>query len=321
MNPIRIACIGCGFIGRRHLENAAAMDGVEVRALVDIDRTAADQCRLDFGGAYATDDTSLVFRDPDIDAVIISTWHDTHAPLATCAAASGKHILLEKPMALTVEECWQIAEAARRARVVLSLNFKFRFAPAVLAVRKAIPAPVITHGQLAMPHMPAGVWVRDPNRGGGLILATACHVLDMICWLNQSDPVRVHAEGNPDAAAATVRFENGAAASLLLADEGENPYAGKWLHQVFDGQRSAVIYDHFRQVRFSGVEPDHFAAADDLRADGTYGVLEDFIASILAGSPPSITARDGVRATLLALRLLDSLRTGRPQEVWIDGRA
>jgi predicted dehydrogenase len=224
-------------------------------------------------------------------------------------------------MALTVEGCRQIAEAARRARVVLSLNFKFRFAPAVLAVRKAIPAPLITHGQLAMPHMPADTWVRDPNRGGGLILATACHVLDMICWLNQSDPVRVYAEGNPDAAAATVRFENGASASLLLADEGENPYAGKWLHQVFDGQRSAVIYDHFRQVRFSGVEPDHFAAADDLRADGTYGVLEDFIASIRAGSPPSIAARDGVRATVLALRLLDSLRTGQPQGVWIDGGA
>jgi predicted dehydrogenase len=169
--------------------------------------------------------------------------------------------------------------------------------------------------------MPDEIWVRDPVRGGGLILATACHVLDMIYWLNDSEPVRVYAEGQDDAASATVRFANGAVASLLLADAGENAYAGKWLHEVFDGRRSALLYDHFRQVRFSGADLNHFAATDELRADGTYGVLEDFVCSIRTGRRPRITARDGIRATLLAVKIHESLRSGRPQEVRLDGDA
>jgi myo-inositol 2-dehydrogenase/D-chiro-inositol 1-dehydrogenase len=319
VTPVRIACIGCGFIGRRHLENAAAMEGVPVAALADLNLAAAEAFQHDFGGGYATDDPQRIFADPEIDAVVIATHHDSHTPLALAAAAAGKHILIEKPMALTVEECRRIAAAAEKAGVVLTVNFKFRMAPAVLAAKRHVPHPVATFGQLAMNRMPDGIWVRDPARGGGLILATACHVLDMIYWLNESEPVRVYAEGADDAAAATVRFANGAIASLLLSDVGENPYAGKWLHEIFDGRRSAVLYDHFRQVRFDGAEAGPFKPSDELRADGTYGILEDFVCAIRTGRKPSITARDGIRATLLAVKVHEALRSGQPREVRLDG--
>jgi predicted dehydrogenase len=317
VKPIRFACIGCGFIGQRHLRNLLAMEGVFVQALVDSNLALA-QSLLPDGDTYATDNAAAALIDPDVDAVVISTWHDTHTSLAKAAAAAGKHILLEKPMALTLEECLEIKTAAEKAQIVLSLDFKFRFAPAVLQVRKVIPRPVITHGQLAMPRMADDIWVRDPKRGGGLILATACHVLDMVYWLNSSEPVRVYAEGGPDAVSATVRFENGATASLLLADEGENPHVGKWLHEVFDGQHSAVLFDHFRQARFSGVEPDYFGDHSELMSDGTYGLMEDFVRGIRTGEPPVITPRDGIRATLFALKLLDSLRSGKPEEIRLD---
>jgi myo-inositol 2-dehydrogenase/D-chiro-inositol 1-dehydrogenase len=319
LKPLRIACIGCGFIGRRHLENVMAMDGVEVSALADINLAAAEAFLRDFGGRYATSEPTRILEDPEVDAVIISTHHDSHTPLALQAAAAGKHILIEKPMALSVEDCHRIVAAVERAKITASVNFKFRMAPAVLMTKRLVPQPVATVGQLAMNPMPADAWVRDPIRGGGLILATACHVLDMIYWLNESEPVRIYADGVSDVAAVTVRFANSAVASLLLADAGENPYGGKWLHQVFDGRQSAVLYDHFRQASFSCGQPSHFAAPLDLRADGTYGVLEDFAASIRAVRSPVTTVRDGLRATLLATKILDSLRTGEPQEVRLDG--
>jgi myo-inositol 2-dehydrogenase/D-chiro-inositol 1-dehydrogenase len=297
------------------------MEDVEVRALVDVNLEVAERFKADFNGAYATTEVARVFDDIAVDAVIISTWHDSHEPLALAAAAAGKHILIEKPMALTVKECRRIDAAARKAGITLAVNFKFRYAPAVMAVKKAIPTPVITLGQLAMSTMPRDIWVRHPSRGGGLILATACHVLDMIYWLNASEPVRVFAEGTEDAASATVRFANGATASLLLADQGENSYVGKWLHELFDGRRSAVLYDHFRQARFCGVEPTHFAAPDELRADGTWGVMEGFVRGIRTGSAPAATGADGIRATLLAERLIASLRSGRPEEVRLDDPA
>jgi predicted dehydrogenase len=289
-----------------------------VGAIADVNLAAAEAFQRDFGGRYATSEPARILEDPEVDAVIISTHHDSHTPLALQAAAAGKHILIEKPMALTVEECRRIVSAIESAKVTATVNFKFRMAPAVLMAKRIVPRPVATLGQLAMNPMPADIWVRDPIRGGGLILATACHVLDMIYWLNESEPVRIYADGESDAAAVTVRFANNAVASLLLADAGENPYVGKWLHQIFDGQRSAVLYDHFHQARFSCAQLDHFAAPDDLRADGTYGVLEDFVFSIRAGRSPVITVRDGLRATLLATKILDSMRTGKPQEVRLD---
>jgi predicted dehydrogenase len=301
------------------MENVAAIDGVEVGALADMNPAAAEAFQRDFGGRYTTTSPERVLLDPDIDAVVIATHHDSHTPLAIQAAAAGKHILIEKPMALTEEECRRILAATCAAKVTLTVNFKFRWAPAVRMAKRIVPRPIAICGQLAMNPMPPDIWVRDPVRGGGLLLATACHVLDMVYWLAESEPVRVYAEGADDASAVTVRFASGAVASLLLADAGENAHAGKWLHEIFDGCRSAVLYDHFRQVRFSGAALDHFAATDELRADGTYGVLEDFVQAIRENRPAAITGRDGLRATLLAVKIHESLLSGRPQEVCLDG--
>jgi myo-inositol 2-dehydrogenase/D-chiro-inositol 1-dehydrogenase len=228
---------------------------------------------------------------------------------------------------LTVGECRDIAAAASRAGIALTVNFKFRFAPAVLKVKELIRSPLAIHGQLAMEKMPEGIWVRDPVRGGGLILATACHSLDMICWLGGSEPVRVYAESFPalpeqgcnvSAVTASVRLANGAVASLLLAEAGENGYVAKWLHEVFGGDCSAVLYDHFRQARFSGVLPSHYAAENELQADGTFGVLGDFVTSVRSGKKPVISAADGLRATRLALAILKSASSGQPQELESD---
>jgi len=123
---------------------------------------------------------------------------------------------------------------------------------------------------------------------------------------------------NLTAVTATVRFGNGAIASLLLAEAGENGYVAKWLHEVFGGDRSAVLYDHFRQARFSGVALSHYAAEDELHADGTFGVLEDFVNSIRTGKKPVISATDGLRATRLAQAILKSVSSGKPQEFQSD---
>src|SRR5262249_10530114 len=159
-------------IGRRHMENVAAMDRVGFAAAADLHLAAAEAFAREFAGSYATADPDRLLEDPAIDAVVIATHHHSHPPLALRAPAAGKHILLEKPMAVTVEECRCIQDAAVRANVTLSVNFKFRRAPAVLKAREAIPNPIAICGQLAMNPMPPGLWVRDPKKGGGLILAT-----------------------------------------------------------------------------------------------------------------------------------------------------
>src|SRR5437764_1247394 len=101
----RIAIIGCGLIGETHAECLAAL-GSQATTFADIDFERAKSLADKFGGEAA--DVQSAIRDPNIDAVYICTYHDSHASLAIEAARNGKHIFLEKPMALTEKECYAI---------------------------------------------------------------------------------------------------------------------------------------------------------------------------------------------------------------------
>ena len=89
MQPIKLACIGCGFIARRHLDNIAEMDHVSVETLVDRRPEAASAFQQEYGIKNATNDVDQAFGDPDIDAVMICTHHDSHTPLSIAAAGQN----------------------------------------------------------------------------------------------------------------------------------------------------------------------------------------------------------------------------------------
>jgi predicted dehydrogenase len=303
------------------------MDHVSVEILVDRRPEAAKAFQQEFGVKTVTSEVDQAFADADIDAVMICTHHDSHTPLALAAAAAGKHILLEKPMALTADECSQITRAAETAGVTLAVDYKFRFAPSVMKVKELIEKPLVTVGQLTGEITPDHSWTNDPVIGGGLILGHACHTLDMVYYLNGSEPVQVYAESIPEkpndpsdiqGAVATLRFANGAIASLIMSEAGENPYMSKWFTEVFDGVRTAVFHHHYQQVEISGAEPTHVESSGDPHAIGTHAFMENFIHAIRTGSEPAITAKDGLRATLIANRIVDSLRSGAPEKIDID---
>ena len=323
---MRFACIGCGFIARRHLEHLVDMKGVSVRALADIDLQAAEAYQQEFGADYVTDSANRIFEDPNVDAVLICTRHDSHTPLSVEAAKAGKQILLEKPMALTVEECERIIGAVDNAGVTLAINYKFRFAPTVLEGKRQLGQPLLTVGQLAMDLTLNWTWAKDPVQGGGLLLGTACHVFDTAYWLNESEPVRVYAESVPtepedgcnvQAAVVTVRFANGAVASLSVSEAGETPHLGKWVFEVFDGTKAALFDNHFAQVWITDGDPEHLEWKGEAHSIGIAGILTDFVEAVETGRQPTVTGKDGLRATLLARRILASLQSGAPMDVTV----
>ena len=116
--PIRMAWIGCGGWGRSHLRQAKTIPEVEFVAYADVVEAAAASTLEQYGGSYYTTDPDRIFRDDNIDAVLIATHHDTHRPYALGAAAAGKHIFLEKPMALTIEDCYAIADGVAHRRTI-----------------------------------------------------------------------------------------------------------------------------------------------------------------------------------------------------------
>src|SRR5205823_10458976 len=126
---MRAAIIGCGAIAEEHVQCIAQLDGIEAVAYCDVMMDRAAIFLQKYGGSYATDDAERIFRDDSVDVVYICTLHDTHAPLAIRACEAGKNVMLEKPMALTLEECYAIGEAVERSGVTLMTAFKLRYYP------------------------------------------------------------------------------------------------------------------------------------------------------------------------------------------------
>ncbi len=322
------ALIGCGGAGRSHARGAAETPGVAVRAFCDVRLPAALQFQAEYGG-WATDDPARVFADPEVDVVSIATTHDTHTGLALAAFAAGKHVFLEKPMAMSTAECLQIAAARRAAGRQLLLNFSFRFSGALREVRRRLTHPLVSHAQCLMAPADLTRWRWDPVAGGGPLWDVGVHTADLLCWLHGGAPVEVYATGGQvthpgklaspdliDTAAATLRFADGAVATLLMSDAGFNPFASKWLFEAYDGRQSAVVYDHGRTVAFGDPAGQRggTGAAETLSPPplARFSCLVD---AIREGGPSYVPASAGIIATLVVEGIVESIRTGRPQSI------
>lgn len=325
-STVRLALIGCGGNGRGHAMRSRALTGARMVAFVDVREDAAKELAAQFEGAYATSNIGQVLRDDRVDGVIISTHHDSHPALAIAAAEAGKQILIEKPLALTVEDCQRIEEAVARAGVQLMVGFKMRFMPVVQMVRKLMPRPILLYGQIMDNRWSATSWAQHPRTGGGNVLSQGVHNFDLLYYLAASgEPESIYAAGGTlthtdteviDNIAGVIRFRDGCVATILNGDAGTPPFTSKFFFEVFDGKRAASLYDRCHQVRLSG-------EAAEIRADtafpgedpeGFVQELAEFIDCVREKRPPAIgaTAADGTRATRLALAAFASVRTGEP---------
>jgi len=326
-DELQAALIGCGSWGRQHAESAQALSGLRMAAFCDLREEQAAAYCAEFGGEYATADAERVFADPSIEAVFIATTHDTHMPLATAAARAGKHIFLEKPMAINAADARAIRDAVREAGVQLQMGFKFRFAPMVRRVREFLRQPRLVVGQLVDTPWQETSWTMDPVRGGGNFISQGCHNLDLVCFLAGAEPVEVHAHGakivhpgSPliDTVAASIQFVDGAIGAIVNSDAGDAAHTSKFFFELFDGERSASLFDRCHQAITwqQGGEREH-RTPDDLPEEerddleGMRGQLRAFVDAIRRGVPCSPSADDGVRAAVLTEAILESIASGK----------
>jgi predicted dehydrogenase len=197
-----------------------------------------------------------------------------------------------------------------------------RYYPSVARVREFIPSPVVTVGQMMDRRWPDDFWANDPVKGGGNVLSQGCHTMDLVCYLAQSEPVRIYAEGGNftheglpivDNIVATITFANGSVASVTQGDSGETPLLSKLSFQVMDGEHTAHLHNRLKTaVMFDGKNVVTHEDSEE------YGFLEenrDFIQALQRGESPPITHKDGLRATLMILRAFESLETQTPQTI------
>ena len=223
-DKIRVGVIGTGRIGRLHTEHLASrVPGAQVAAVSDVIKVAAEKCAADFNVPRSTDDYRRLLADRTIDAVAICSSTDTHAQMIVEAAAAGKHIFCEKPIALDLALIDQALAAVRDAGVKLQIGFNRRFDPNYRRVWELIRA-----GRVGDPHI-LHIISRDPapppvayvKVSGGIFLDMMIHDFDMARYLIGSEVDEVYTlaavrvdpaigqAGDFDTAVVALRFANG----------------------------------------------------------------------------------------------------------------
>ncbi len=226
---LHVGIIGAGSYGEAHARALAEIDAVRLVAACRTDEAALREFVGRFGGKGYTDYCDLL-ADPGVQAVVIATPHHQHTAIAEAAAAAGKHILLEKPMASTLAECDRILQAVDRAGVKLMVGHVNHFAPAYELAKQILDSGELGEVVLGVSTM-SKFWF-EPNRrwwhlkretGGGMWMTAGIHCLDRLTWLIGS-PVRsvaahlatrFHDQEADDVGMIFLRYANGAAGTVV----------------------------------------------------------------------------------------------------------
>ena len=319
---LNLGLIGCGAIGKVHAGCVAKIPEARFVAYADMVEAAAQSLLAAFGGEYATSDVERLLADKRLDAVFICTRHDSHAPLAICAARAGKHILIEKPLALTLAECEAVAEAVKAHEVILMPAFKMRFYPLVQRAHEFIPHPQVLVGQMMDNRWPDSAWAQDPIQGGANVHSQGCHTTDILRYFAGSEPKRVWASGGTmthpghpciDQCVASIQFEGGSVAAWIQGDAALGQFSSKFFFELFGEGRSVQLYDRLKKATFY----DGQKTWVEERPEEEGFQLEDreFVSALLEGREPLLSAADGLQATRIVLAADRAIRTGEVQEL------
>ncbi|WP_026568391.1 Gfo/Idh/MocA family protein [Bacillus sp. UNC41MFS5] len=201
MELLQVCVIGTGSISDMHLASYANNQNAVLYGVYDYSKERAEETAKKYGIGIVYDSLEEVYHDPHIDAVSICTWNNSHAEISINALKSGKHVLVEKPLSVTVEEALKVEEAARKYNKTLQVGFVRRFATNTRVLKSFIDqgklgeiyyAKATCLRRLGNP----GGWFADKERsGGGPLLDLGVHIID-ICWYLMGRPKVKSISGN-----------------------------------------------------------------------------------------------------------------------------
>lgn len=323
---IGVAVVGAGNLARWiHLPNIKKAKGVRLRAVHSSSGARGKSYALRFGANYCSTDFEQILGDDDIHAVVIVSRNQHHARQAIAALHAGKNVFVEKPLAITEQECGALADAQRSSGKLLTVGFNRRFAPYYVELKKSLigrKAPVVLNCRVNSPGISGSYWMADPLIGGA-ILGEACHFVDLMYWLLESEPVSVSAYSLPTGRTEPIG-ENNITASFLFADGsignltyctiGSKSSGGERVEAFTPGV--GVSTENFDKL---WVHRRTTASKSKYWADKGYKEqMDDFFRSIREGHDAEVTLRDGVRATIGCLQMLDSARSREPRPIEIE---
>ena len=315
---MNVAVIGAGsFAQAYHLPNLKRIPFYNIRAIVTKTGTSAKSVAEKYGAQYCSTDYKEVLNDKDVDIVLIATRHNLHAPLIVEAAKAGKQIFVEKPIALTYEQCKEVYEAVTSSQVNLTIGFNRRFSPLAQKMKRLAEkrnSPMMINLRVNSAGMKKEHWINDPDEGGGAIVGEGCHFFDFINWLIDAEPRRIYAEmissNDPSLVDAnnivcTLSYENGSIASFIYSTIGNESLSKERIEVFMDG--GVVVIDDFKELIVSGLGGKGEKLLQTEK--GQFELLQEYGRCLRGESKgedlPSVL--DGIKATVCSLKALSLL--------------
>ncbi len=335
--PLRFAVIGCGRIAPNHGQAIAGLPEATLVAAADIVKERAEEFTSRFGGESYRSYKEMLERT-DVDAVCICTPSGLHAEQGIAAAQAGKHVLVEKPMALSLREADALIKACRENGVTLGVVHQNRFNPAIVRLRKALESG--RFGQLNMGtavlrwHRDENYYTQAPWRGtwamdGGCLMNQTIHCIDLLQWMMgpvesvfAQTATRVRKIEAEDNAAAVLRFRNGAL-GLIESSVTIYPKNLEETLNLFGTTGTAVIggvaVNRIEAWRFGDGTDTEDQVLGEQKADpaSVYGfghtpLIADFIEAVGSRREPAVSGVEGRKALEIILSIYRSSRTGQP---------
>lgn len=330
--------IGTGLWGEYHALTYSTYPGAELVAVCDVDGERAAEMAGKYGAKRWYMNYRDLLADQEIDAVTIATPDYLHTEIGVAAAAAGKDILMEKPLALTVEDCRAVITAADKAGVKLMVDFHNRWSPPFNTLKQRIDAgelgdPLLVNARLNNTIFVPTEMLRWADRSA-TIWFTGSHLIDLVCWLVSSAVTRVYSVSRstvlaargintPDFFETTLEFANGAVAfveNCWILPNSEPHVVDFKLRLVGTEGSAAVDTTHNRTLE---LYTDHVVFPDVLGLPKVFDRQQGFAVEsikyfaecIINDVQPMITGQDGLDNTAIVCAALKSAETGQPVEL------
>ena len=339
MNTVGIGLIGSGYMALTYSEAIARhVRGARLAAVAGGRR--APGLAAEYGVVAAPSVEALLAR-PDVDAVIVTTPDQVHRENTLQAAAAGKHILVEKPMAPTIAQCDEMIAASRRAGIKLAVVKTERYRSLTIRAKRLIDTGQIGPiwmlrtiscfpVQVGKGILESRPWYTDSS-GGGLFMSMASHNADMLLWLTGAQPKQIFAQANTfsdigapnQSVMAQIAFENGIMGHMWISAEMPPPSlpSSEVRFQVV-GASGIIDFEDYEFLDLGAGErwerlftPQRFDYVREpkspIRLEPHIGVVQEFVSSILEDRQPAVTGEHGRAAIEICQACLISAHTGR----------
>lgn len=316
-----IGIIGSGNFTKMTMMPALKKAGANIRYISSAGGVSGTDLAKKYGIQYSTTDNNVLFNDPELDLIMVTTRHNSHAHFVCEAIKANKHVFVEKPLAINREQLKLIADTITEQSYTKTVNVGFnrRYSPHIKKIKQLLGenAQINIVATMNAGFIPSDVWIHDMEIGGGRIIGEACHYLDLMVYLTGSRIVSVcanslgtHPQDTTDNMSILVKFENGSNAVLNYLANGNKAYPKERLE--IHSQGRTLVMDNFRVTEGFG-----FKGFSKLKTSIDKGHKDQFagiVSSLKAGNIQHIPFDEIYNVSLAAFAAIESLK----KNTWIN---